>query len=161
MSNELIKTARRILGAAKRKPSQADLRRAVSTAYYAMFDALARSCAEEIVGRSPTKRSTPEWARVYRALEHGKSKKALGELKDGTGAPAGVDLSALGFCETLETLRLRRHEADYNPIPLKLKRVDVSALIDLAEAAIADFFRQAPAEQRRALAFACIVPKRA
>ena len=161
MSNELVKTARRILGAARRKPSQADLRRAVSTAYYAMFDTLARSCADAIVGKSPATRASHEWPRVYRALEHGKSKKALGELTNASAFPTGVDPALLGFRETLEKLRQRRHDADYNPMPLKLKREDVSTLVDQAEAAIDDFVRQAPADQRRTLAFACIVPRRA
>jgi len=161
VNNELIKTARRILGAAKRKPSQADLRRAVSTAYYAMFDALARICADEIVGRSPAKRSTAEWARVYRALEHGKSKNALNEIKSRKLFPGGIDVNLTAFCEMLEKLKQRRHQADYDPTPLKLKRDDVGLLIGQAETVVEDFLGQASVDQRRALAFACIIPRRA
>ena len=125
-----------------------------------MFDALARSCAEQIVGSAPAKRSTSEWRRVYRALEHGRSNNALNEIKLEKLFPNGLGITLTGFCETLEKMKQRRHEADYDPSPLKLKREDVSLLIEEAEIAIDDFLQQASAEQRRALAFACIVPKR-
>ena len=159
MSSDLIDTARRILGAARRKPSQADLRRAVSTAYYAMFHTLARTCADEIAGRS--KRSAPEWARVYRALEHGRSRLALNEIRAGKGFAGGVSARLADFCDTLEKFKQRRNEADYNPAPLKLNRIGVNLLIGEAETAIDAFQKQAPADQRRALAFACVVRLRA
>jgi hypothetical protein len=45
-------------------------RRAVSTAYYAVFHALAQVCADELLGRRSGTRSE-EYERVYRSLEHG------------------------------------------------------------------------------------------
>lgn len=165
MTVELLAAARRILGATKRKPSQADLRRAISTAYYAAFDALARQCADQLVGSSLAKRSLPEWSRVYRALNHGKSEAALDELdpqrraKARLGQPSSVDQRVRAFCETLEKLRVRRQQADYDPRPLQLRRADVGLLIEEAEVAVDDF-RTAPADQRRALAFAGVVARR-
>ena len=35
------------------RPSQADLRRAVSTTYYALFHALAQCCANTLIGATP------------------------------------------------------------------------------------------------------------
>lgn len=165
MKIELLATARRILGATKRKPSQADLRRAISTAYYAAFDALARLCADQLVGSSPAKRGLPEWSRVYRALNHGKSENALDELdpqrraKAKQSQPSGIDQRIEAFCETLEKMRVRRLQADYDPRPLQLRRADVRLLIDEVQVAVDDL-RAAPQEQRRALAFACVVAKR-
>jgi hypothetical protein len=51
-------------------------RRAVSTAYYAVFHALAELCANELLGSETGKRST-EYVRVYRSLEHGTLKTAF------------------------------------------------------------------------------------
>ena len=42
--------ARRLALAGPRRPRQADLRRAVSTAYYALFQAMAKDCADVLVG---------------------------------------------------------------------------------------------------------------
>ena len=158
MTAPLVKSARRLLGAARHKPSQADLRRTISTAYYAAFDALARLCADEIVGSSPTKRALPEWSRVYRALNHGRSQIAAKELFVVTQGGAS-DRRLPDFCATLEKMRLLRLEADYDPAPLNLRRADVALLIDEVELAIAQLGEAATA-YRRSLAFACVLAKR-
>jgi uncharacterized protein (UPF0332 family) len=46
----LIVTARKLAKASPKKPRQADLKRAVSTAYYALFHALAKNAADQLVG---------------------------------------------------------------------------------------------------------------
>jgi hypothetical protein len=51
-------------------------RRAVSTAYYAVFHALAKLCADELLGARFDMRSE-EYIRVYRSLEHGALKTAF------------------------------------------------------------------------------------
>ena len=48
-------------------PSQADMRRAISTAYYALFHTLAASNAELIAGQPQSNISSYAWERVYRA----------------------------------------------------------------------------------------------
>ncbi len=73
-SRDLIETARGLTELSPRCPSQANLRRAVSTAYYAVFHCLADAAANLFVGRS----RGSAWPRVYRALEHGKAKSACG-----------------------------------------------------------------------------------
>ncbi len=67
-----------------RKPRQANLRRAVSTAYYAMFHCLAQCCADTLVGSAGSNRSKHAWRQVYRAVEHkGTSKKCKrGEIHE-------------------------------------------------------------------------------
>ncbi len=64
MKRELVDTARKLLGDGA--TTRADLRRAISTAYYAAFHALAELCADEIVGRLPERRALAEWT-VYTA----------------------------------------------------------------------------------------------
>ena len=50
---------------------QDDLRRAVSTAYYAMFHALANSNANALIGAPENDDDNAAWNRTHRALEHG------------------------------------------------------------------------------------------
>lgn len=70
MTQELIVTARKLAKANPMKPRQADLKRAVSTAYYALFHALAQTCADRLIGTG-LRRNNPAWRQVYRSLEHG------------------------------------------------------------------------------------------
>lgn len=130
-----------------------------------MFAALASLCANQIVGSSPQRRSLPEWSRVYRALEHGRSDTVMNELdperraKAKRGLPSSIDSSVEMFAETLERLKLKRHAADYDPTPLRLKRKSVLNLIDEAEAAIS-LLDATSDNAKRQFAFACVVQKR-
>ena len=55
--------------------SSAFRRRAVSTAYYAVFHALAKHCADVLL--QPIKRNSYEYEQVYRALQLGTLKSAF------------------------------------------------------------------------------------
>ena len=70
---DLIQTARRLAESGAAQPTKADLRRAVSTAYYALFHCLTAAAADLLTGARP---DSPEWRQVYRALEHGKARSA-------------------------------------------------------------------------------------
>lgn len=50
-------------------------RRAVSTAYYAVFHALAQLCADEMLGTAAP--VSIEYTKIYRALDHGTLKLAF------------------------------------------------------------------------------------
>jgi hypothetical protein len=76
---ELIAQANRLAKATGRKPLQVDLKRAVSAAYYAMFHAMAKECADTIAGTG-RHRSDKAWVQVYRALEHGVAKNACKQV---------------------------------------------------------------------------------
>lgn len=156
MTPPLIDTARRLLGGGDRASTQADLRRAISTTYYAAFDALARMCADEMVGTSDLDRSSHEWIRVCRSLNHGRSQPALRELAESDRLDGHLD----DFCRTLDALRQRRLNADYDPSPLDLVDSEVALLVDQAETAIAEL-QFASAVQRRRLAFFSVLNKRA
>ena len=93
-----------------RKPRQANLRRAVSTAYYAMFHCLAQCCADTLVGSAGSNRSKHAWRQVYRAVEHkGTSKKCKrGEIHE---FPKEVE----DFANVFVSLQEKRHSADYDP----------------------------------------------
>ena len=67
-SRDLIETPRGLTELSPRRPSQANLRRTLSTAYYAVFHSLAGAIAD---GRNEA------WHQVYRALEHGSARANL------------------------------------------------------------------------------------
>ena len=54
---------------------QERLRRAVSTAYYAMFHFLANSNANALIGDPTNDNDAMAWNRAYRALEHGDARR--------------------------------------------------------------------------------------
>ena len=91
---------------------QERLRRAVSTAYYAVFHALANSNADTLIGESPADRDEQEaWNRTYRALEHGTTRNRFRQ----TGQMASFPNAVKEFAEAFNELQSERHDADYNP----------------------------------------------
>ncbi len=108
---DLIRTAKRLSrGRSRGRPRQSDLRRAVSTAYYALFHALCRLCADALVGTG-SNRNQPAWKQVYRALEHGSCKKRCASRLIQESFPDAIQ----HFCEVFVQLQDKRHEADYAP----------------------------------------------
>ncbi len=66
---DLIEIARELVN--RDQPPQAHLKRAMSTAYYAMFHALCKNSADSLVGPEGTPdRSRRAWNQAYRAVEH-------------------------------------------------------------------------------------------
>jgi hypothetical protein len=124
------------------RPVQAFLKRAVSTAYYAAFDALASECANTVVS-SDARRTARAWVQVYRALDHNSARTACQQSRQ-RGFPSEIGSFADAFIQLQEA----RHEADYNPTS-KFTRSEVMALIELSEAGIHSL-RQADAPHRRA-----------
>jgi uncharacterized protein (UPF0332 family) len=88
------------------RPKQARLRRAESTAYYAVFHALMRAVANEFVGASNAK--TQAWIDAYRSLDHADIRKAAQKT-------AGFGPEILQFVRLFGELQSRRHAADYDP----------------------------------------------
>ena len=138
----MIATARGLTAISRRRPSQANLRRAVSTAYYAMFHCLAGATADLLIGR----RRSPAWHQVYRALEHGRARTACEHKR----AMAGFPPEILDFAEAFVMLQDARHQADY-ALEGRYDKLVVLAAIDRAENAIVQF-EQADIQHRRGFA---------
>ena len=141
-SRDLIATARGLTAISRRRPSQASLRRAVSTAYYAMFHCLAGAAADLLIGR----RRSPAWHQVYRALEHGKTRNACRHQQAMQGFPPEIR----DFANTFTVLQDARHQADY-ALEGRYDKLDVLEAIDRAENAIVQF-EQADIQHRRGFA---------
>lgn len=150
MVDRLFAAAERLL---KDKPRSAGFRRrAVSTAYYALFHALAKVCAESLL--PGTRKSSPEYERIYRALDHGPLKNAFGQ------SPLKDDAAIKKIGEAFVQLQSERHRADYMPpdqnmfVPSECVR-----LIELAKQA-ANQIEALSEDQRRTLSTFAIFKNR-
>lgn len=123
----------------------ARLRKAVSIAYYAMFNALAQNNADILVGDSEADRDSNAWNRTYRALEHRTAYRQLGDSQ-----LANFSNPVKVFGSTFRTLQGLRHRADYDPRS-QFSRAETLSVIGEAESAIDDFLN-APIAERRELA---------
>lgn len=83
-------------------------RRAVSTAYYAVFHAVAEMCAREMLGGA--KADSYEFERVYRALEHGSLKSVFNT------PPLNSSPSFRAIGTLVAQLQSERHRSDYLPM---------------------------------------------
>lgn len=137
-----------------RRPRRADLCRATSTAYYALFHSLARACADTMAGRGGSGRSRLAWRQVYRALEHGQAKKRC-ESQVMQAFPTGIR----DFADTFVSLQRRRHLTDYDP-HFPFSKSEVHADIQQAQTAISRFSKTA-LKHRRAFAIHVLMKVRA
>jgi hypothetical protein len=143
---------------------QADLRRAISTAYYAVFHAILIAAADWVVGRSG--RSSPRYSLVYRSIDH----RLLSGLCHLLGQPSlppkyrsfvpdsGFDVDIRAFARFVVELQQERHLADYDPS----RRVEASrtdALIRIARASVRQWAVMA-ANQREAFLLLLLFPPR-
>ena len=152
---DLIATARRLVGRGRKgQPRQSDLKRALSTAYYAMFHALCRNSADSFVGGTITNRSQSAWTQAYRAVEHGFAKNQCRNSLVMDKFPIDIQ----GFADAFTTLQETRHMADYDPT-LKLTRSYVLTEIDTSEVAIKKL-QKSNIKDRRSFAVWTVMKKR-
>ena len=137
-ADDLIRIAEHLASGGVRgrigRPVQAELRRAVSATYYALFHALARCCANMLVGSTRASRSQPAWRQVYRALEHGHAKNQCSNWRVLSRFPRQVQ----EFAELFVDIQHHRQEADYNP-DARFSRSDVLVFIDQAKKVLSEF----------------------
>jgi uncharacterized protein (UPF0332 family) len=133
LAEDLLEQANHLARREKGKPKQASLRRAVSTAYYAVFHLL----VAEAVGN--WKRSDQR-SKLARAFEHGRMKQA--SVKTRSGGFDGQSPQTVANLKTVANAFIRlqefRHEADYDD-SLRLTRTTALARIALAPEAFASW----------------------
>ena len=127
-SHDLIEAARGLTELSPRRPSQANLRRALSTAYYAVFHCLAATVADALLGKG----RSAAWHQAYRALEHGSARRACKNVE----AMREFPLEVRNFAKTFSDLQRTRHQADY-ALDGRYAKPEVLAEINKADAAIA------------------------
>ena len=148
----MIITARKLANASPKKPRQADLRRAVSTAYYALFHAMAKDAADMLVGVGQN-RPDKAWTHTYRSLQHGEAKSACEAVRN-LNFPNTIKSCADAFV----ALQQKRHEADYDP-DYRVLRAHALDAIQQAEDAIRKL-RESSKRDRRAFAVQVLMKKR-
>jgi uncharacterized protein (UPF0332 family) len=132
-----------------------NLRRAASSAYYALFHCLARSGADLLVGGAGSDRSKHAWKQVYRAIEHGSAKNACA---DGTIVPK-FPKPIEDFANIFVTMQTKRHSADYDP-SARFTKSEVVQDIATVRQAITRFYN-APLKDRRAFCAHVLFRRRA
>jgi uncharacterized protein (UPF0332 family) len=150
LGGDLLKTARKLAVASPKRPKQADLRRAVSTAYYALFHAIAEDGADMLAGGGA---GDGAWAQAYRALDHGAAKTACQQVRN-----LGFPPEFATIADEFVSLQAQRHEADYDPLKA-LTRASALTAIGQADAAIAAL-RSASRKDRRAFAVHLLMKRR-
>jgi hypothetical protein len=138
-----------------RPPTQADLRRALSTAYYAAFHFVMAQCADlltcdpggQVLGRA--------WRQVYRSIKHADVRNACNAAAEASyGFPAEIQ----AFAVLYPNMRRLREEADYDPENRVLNSQHVMAKISDVDFAIQQF-AQANEAHRRAFAILVAVKR--
>ena len=145
--NDLIATARELAGVMGGPlPRQTNLRRAVSTTYYALFHCLAENCADMLIGPGGTDRRESAWQQAYRALQHGTLRARCDNGPMMRTFP--IEIQRLG--DQIIYMQPKRERADYDPSEAPEQAV-VILDIEETEQCITQF-RQAPERDRRAFA---------
>lgn len=152
MPRDLPTQADHLCRLSPKRPKQANLRRAVSASYYAVFHALCRSNADALVGMGAA-RPTRAWMQTYRALDHAQAKSRCKEA-----GSRGFPLSIQAFADSFVSLQEHRHRSDYNPDQNFTKK-EAAFIVGLARSAVAAL-DTAPARDRRAFAIHVLLPYR-
>ncbi|MFO0842980.1 MAG: hypothetical protein U0797_11390 [Gemmataceae bacterium] len=145
MHQQLFVQARELATRDPEKPRQVNLRRAVSSAYYALFHALTDQACRQMLGAGHAE--APYRHAAARGFGHGAMRQACAAFAGGTlkagvakGLPAtfAVPDELKVLARTFVEVQDQRHAADYDRTE-RFRRSDVLTLVDQAEAALAAF----------------------
>lgn len=129
--------------------NEANLRRATSDLYYAVFHSICEALVEPL-GLHPENPAFIEtYTALYRQLDHSHAERKCRSLKDSGGFSHGI----IRFSDTFILLKNKREAADYHP----LEKFALSAItndLDRTETHIENFWKVDAAERA---AFACYV----
>lgn len=137
---ELLRLAAILASAADGSPRWVARSRSVSTAYYAMFHAVAELCGRELVG------SWTPWdafRQVYRSLDHRRAYDVFKRTAKSAGASDDAKFIGTLFIELQES----RHSADYDP-GYRIAAEDLAILLERTQAAISKLFELPPADRK-------------
>lgn len=138
---DLLTQARSLVTREPRRPRQASLRRAVSSAYYALFHLLVHEASRFVTGPNAELRHL-----VGRAFVHGEMNKASKSFSGGS-LPRKYDAVSKGravpaqlrdVAQAFVDLQQARHDADYN-LAMSLTRSEARDLVDRTEQAFQDW----------------------
>ncbi|MBI1980464.1 MAG: HEPN domain-containing protein [Methylocystis sp.] len=146
LADELSRQSREVKSAAVE-------RRAVSTAYYAVFHAITALCASELLGSSGALKKTAEFERVYRALDHKSLKSAF------SAAPLNNNQTFKAIGNRVVELQSERIRSDYLPSGRLYKKSECDRLVRSARSIVAAL-KNLSSQDRRTLAVYLIFKNR-
>lgn len=138
---DLLSQARRLAKLDPQRPRQANLRRAVSSAYYALFHYLIDQACRTVIDTHQV--NLPYRQVIARSFEHGSMKQACKVFGGGTlpqfvlrGLPAGFSVPSRirNAASTFVDLQELRHTADYD-LTRNFTRSEVLTLVQLSDQA--------------------------
>jgi hypothetical protein len=145
-------------------PRQINLRRAISSAYYAIFHAVATEAADVIVGR--TKRDTSIYQLVYRSINHNSLRK-LCEIFENKKPPtkykeyfpkSGFDSNLKNLAAAFVELQQMRNNADYDPL-YRVSSSDAVLVVATSRAALNSLRNTSRARRKEFVALAVFRPR--
>ena len=117
LAEDLRTQAHHLVSLDVRKPKQANLRRAISTAYYALFHLLLADCALRMSPRTPAGLAP----RIARSLTHSEMRDVCVAISSGNPAsillgphPTGFSAELSVVAKAFVSLQEARHRADYD-----------------------------------------------
>lgn len=135
MHAEFIETAKKLACQGAIDPTATDLRRAVSTAYYAMFHFLSEACASAFLG-TENQDLERAWEHTYRTLQHGNVCSKCAYAKSASnGFPDEIREFAVFFIDLYD----KRCAADYSPYSEEFGQVEVDLILQGLESHIEKF----------------------
>ena len=139
------------------QPTQESIRRAISTAYYAMFHGLLASNADTLIGppQDPVERAG--WSQIYRNTQHRMTYDQMERIRNQSPRLPQFSADVRVFADTFCLLQESRHSADYDPLAPPFTSPAAHHLIDQAESATSDFL-QVSARERATLAILTTIP---
>lgn len=145
LAQGFLGTAKQLARVKGKRPAQANLRRAISSSYYAVFHSLAKMAADSLVGATKSRRPNKAWVEVYRGLDHGICRQACDRAKT-VKFPTALQ----HFSDAFLQLQEARHSSDYDPM-IRLTKEEAQFFIRLAEKSI-ETLRDVNATDRKAFA---------
>lgn len=134
------------------QPTEESLRRAISTAYYAMFHALAASNADSLLDNPRDTNLQQAWSRTYRGMDHRTARRSL------TQNVTNLTRESRQFIRVFALLQDARHRADYDPNETVTLH-QATRWTDTAEQAIEGFL-SASADERKVIAIRALIRER-
>jgi len=143
MHADLLQQAHDLAQVDPRRPKQANLRRAISSAYYGLYHYLVHKAGQALIGTHPERLGFRQ--ATARAFDHGAMRSAckafeLGNWPAGIKAPlanvGSVPVPLQQICLMFKDVQ--RHSADYD-LAQRFTRTDVLATVRQIESAINGF----------------------
>lgn len=146
LPSDLLEQANHLLNRESRRPRQASLRRAISSAYYALFHLLIHDACrvivsdEETIGMIARSYDHGKMARISKLFSRGDLPTKLRPLRSTFSDPSRNSIldRLKSVAQSFVDLQDARHEADYN-LRKRFTRREVKVLIGLAESAFSDW----------------------